>query len=231
MTASEVASQVEGVEQALQRGLAEAANYAPTHADWLAKSWHGYVLENATSSAEAAELTNGSISGGGNGEDATFPEDLSVNPRTGVDVKILRSVALTLTEGPGPELEATGFKVHPIVMEHHAKQRAMLRKPLSAKDRKNTSLGEAAARSGNLDSEARKVAADAGSCLPTSGEVDWALAESLAFGTLALKGHPVRLTGQDSERGTFGQRHAVIHDQALALDEKGNQVWPLSFVV
>ncbi|RIA56376.1 2-oxoglutarate dehydrogenase E1 component [Dichotomicrobium thermohalophilum] len=47
-----------------------------------------------------------------------------------------------------------------------------------------------------------------------SGEgIDWATAESLAFGTLLKEGFPVRLSGQDSERGTFSQRHAVIVDQ------------------
>ncbi|MBI1386036.1 MAG: 2-oxoglutarate dehydrogenase E1 component [Rhizobiales bacterium] len=43
--------------------------------------------------------------------------------------------------------------------------------------------------------------------------VDWAMAEHLAFGTLLKEGFPVRLSGQDSERGTFSQRHAVITDQ------------------
>jgi 2-oxoglutarate dehydrogenase E1 component len=42
--------------------------------------------------------------------------------------------------------------------------------------------------------------------------IDWAAAEQLAFATLALEGVPVRLSGQDTERGTFGQRHAVLHD-------------------
>lgn len=42
--------------------------------------------------------------------------------------------------------------------------------------------------------------------------VDFAFAEALAFGSLALEGTPVRLTGQDSERGTFNQRHAVLVD-------------------
>jgi 2-oxoglutarate dehydrogenase E1 component len=42
--------------------------------------------------------------------------------------------------------------------------------------------------------------------------LDWAAAEALAFATLAQEGHPVRLSGQDSERGTFSQRHAVLHD-------------------
>jgi 2-oxoglutarate dehydrogenase E1 component len=44
-------------------------------------------------------------------------------------------------------------------------------------------------------------------------EVDWATAEALAFGTLLNEGHPVRLSGQDSGRGTFSQRHAVLVDQ------------------
>ncbi|MEC8091461.1 MAG: 2-oxoglutarate dehydrogenase E1 component, partial [Pseudomonadota bacterium] len=44
--------------------------------------------------------------------------------------------------------------------------------------------------------------------------IDWATAEHLAFGSLLLEGDPVRLSGQDSCRGTFSQRHAVLVDQA-----------------
>ncbi len=43
--------------------------------------------------------------------------------------------------------------------------------------------------------------------------VDWAMAEALAFGTLVREGFKVRLSGQDSERGTFSHRHAVLMDQ------------------
>ncbi len=43
--------------------------------------------------------------------------------------------------------------------------------------------------------------------------VDWGLAEHLAFGTLAAEGYPIRLSGQDVERGTFSQRHSVLIDQ------------------
>jgi 2-oxoglutarate dehydrogenase E1 component len=43
--------------------------------------------------------------------------------------------------------------------------------------------------------------------------IDWATGEALAFSSLLLDGHPVRLSGQDSERGTFSQRHSVLHDQ------------------
>ncbi len=47
--------------------------------------------------------------------------------------------------------------------------------------------------------------------------IDWATAEALAFGTLVTEGFRVRLSGQDCERGTFSQRHAVLMDQ---LNEK-----------
>ncbi|KAK4701567.1 hypothetical protein P7C70_g4663, partial [Phenoliferia sp. Uapishka_3] len=43
--------------------------------------------------------------------------------------------------------------------------------------------------------------------------IDYSTAEALAFGTLALEGNHVRVSGQDVERGTFSQRHAVLHDQ------------------
>ncbi|RWO01095.1 2-oxoglutarate dehydrogenase E1 component [Mesorhizobium sp.] len=47
-----------------------------------------------------------------------------------------------------------------------------------------------------------------------SGEgIDWSTAEALAFGAILLDGNPVRLSGQDSERGTFSQRHSVLYDQ------------------
>jgi 2-oxoglutarate dehydrogenase E1 component len=48
----------------------------------------------------------------------------------------------------------------------------------------------------------------------TDGQnIDMATAEALAFGTLCMEGHHVRVSGQDVERGTFSQRHAVLHDQ------------------
>jgi 2-oxoglutarate dehydrogenase E1 component len=42
--------------------------------------------------------------------------------------------------------------------------------------------------------------------------IDWAHAEALAYGSLLAEGTPIRLTGQDTERGTFSQRHLVLHD-------------------
>jgi len=48
--------------------------------------------------------------------------------------------------------------------------------------------------------------------LANGGPADWAFGEALAFGTLALEGTPVRLSGQDSGRGTFSQRHLAFYD-------------------
>ncbi len=56
-----------------------------------------------------------------------------------------------------------------------------------------------------LDSKRRMI--------DTGENIDWATAEALAFGTLLLDGHPVRLSGQDCGRGTFSQRHSVLTDQ------------------
>jgi 2-oxoglutarate dehydrogenase E1 component len=53
--------------------------------------------------------------------------------------------------------------------------------------------------------------------------IDWSTAEALAFGSLAIEKKHVRLSGQDVERGTFSQRHAVIHDQ-----ENEKQYTPLN---
>jgi len=48
------------------------------------------------------------------------------------------------------------------------------------------------------------------------GPIDWAFGEALAFGTLVLEGTPVRLSGQDSSRGTFSQRHLDFYDSETA---------------
>ncbi|WP_329270997.1 multifunctional oxoglutarate decarboxylase/oxoglutarate dehydrogenase thiamine pyrophosphate-binding subunit/dihydrolipoyllysine-residue succinyltransferase subunit [Streptomyces sp. NBC_01451] len=48
--------------------------------------------------------------------------------------------------------------------------------------------------------------------------IDWGMGETLAIGSLLLEGTPVRLSGQDSRRGTFGQRHAVLIDRVTGED-------------
>jgi 2-oxoglutarate dehydrogenase E1 component len=75
---------------------------------------------------------------------------------------------------------------------------------------------------------------------PGERSIDWATAEELAFATILADGVAVRLTGEDAERGTFSQRHAVLHDaetgrehiplQALPLAKAAFEIWnsPLS---
>src|SRR5258708_406948 len=62
--------------------------------------------------------------------------------------------------------------------------------------------------------------------LVKAGEIDWAAAESLAFASLLLQGKPLRLTGQDTERGTFSQRHPTFHDA-----EAGGMWTPMQHLV
>ena len=50
-------------------------------------------------------------------------------------------------------------------------------------------------------------------CWSCGEGIDWATGEALAFGSLLLEGHRVRFSGEDSQRGTFSQRHAVLVDQ------------------
>ena len=61
--------------------------------------------------------------------------------------------------------------------------------------------------------------------LEKAGSLDWAFGEALAFGTLVLEGTPVRLSGQDSGRGTFSQRHLAFYDS-----ETGRRYVPLAHV-
>lgn len=53
--------------------------------------------------------------------------------------------------------------------------------------------------------------------------LDWALGELLAYGSLAMEGHPIRLSGQDSERGTFSHRHA-----AYTIENTDQKYYPLA---
>jgi 2-oxoglutarate dehydrogenase E1 component len=66
------------------------------------------------------------------------------------------------------------------------------------------------------------------------GEIDWALGEAMAYGSLLLEGRPVRLSGQDSRRGTFSHRHATLVDFETSAEHtplkelgagKGSDFW------
>jgi 2-oxoglutarate dehydrogenase E1 component len=58
-----------------------------------------------------------------------------------------------------------------------------------------------------------RIISSRGKAVQEGKGIDWSTAEALAFGTLCLEGTHVRVSGQDVERGTFSQRHAVVHDQ------------------
>jgi 2-oxoglutarate dehydrogenase E1 component len=72
-----------------------------------------------------------------------------------------------------------------------------------------------------------------GKAVEEGKNIDYSTAEALAFGTLSLEGNHVRLAGQDVERGTFSQRHAVLHDQEtdekyVPLNQLGNNQAPMT---
>ncbi|THH06849.1 hypothetical protein EW145_g3798 [Phellinidium pouzarii] len=58
-----------------------------------------------------------------------------------------------------------------------------------------------------------RILTNRGKTVEEGTNIDWATAEALAFGSLVLEKNHVRVSGQDVERGTFSQRHAVLHDQ------------------
>jgi len=74
----------------------------------------------------------------------------------------------------------------------------------------------------NLNPKLKRNVAQRLKAVEEGGMLDWAHAEALAFASILSDGTPIRLTGQDSERGTFSQRHLVFHDY-----ENGRMVTPL----
>ena len=77
-----------------------------------------------------------------------------------------------------------------------------------------------------LHSRVAKVYADRLKMAAGELEMDWGFAENLAYATLLDEGFKLRLVGQDSARGTFFHRHAVLHDQ-----DDGQTYWPLRQLV
>ncbi|MFM2447036.1 MAG: hypothetical protein RI936_1483, partial [Pseudomonadota bacterium] len=74
-----------------------------------------------------------------------------------------------------------------------------------------------------------KVLADRRAMGEGKAPLDWGMGEHLAYASLVASGYPVRLTGQDSGRGTFTHRHAVLHDQNREKWDEGTYV-PLQHV-
>lgn len=59
----------------------------------------------------------------------------------------------------------------------------------------------------------KRILSGRGKAVESGEGIDWSTGEALAFGSLLLEGNHVRVSGEDVERGTFSQRHAVLHDQ------------------
>ncbi len=104
------------------------------------------------------------------------PKEFDKSPNTGVELKVLKEIALKLNNPP--------------------------------KDLKNFK-------------KAQKLLDDRNKMI-VNNKLDWAMAELLAYGTMVNEGHPVRLSGQDSERGTFSHRHS-----ALTIEDTDQKYIPL----
>ncbi|TVR97612.1 MAG: 2-oxoglutarate dehydrogenase E1 component [Rhodospirillales bacterium] len=65
----------------------------------------------------------------------------------------------------------------------------------------------------NVNRKALRLLSARRKMIDTGEGIDWSMGEALAFGTLLAEGVPVRMSGQDSRRGTFSQRHAALIDQ------------------
>ncbi|MBA2482744.1 MAG: 2-oxoglutarate dehydrogenase E1 component [Planctomycetes bacterium] len=78
----------------------------------------------------------------------------------------------------------------------------------------------------NIHPKIKRMAEDRGKIVASHGRIDWALGELLSIGSLLVDGIPARLSGQDSRRGTFSQRHSYWYDLKSRLRYK-----PLSHIV
>ncbi|HEY2632222.1 MAG TPA: multifunctional oxoglutarate decarboxylase/oxoglutarate dehydrogenase thiamine pyrophosphate-binding subunit/dihydrolipoyllysine-residue succinyltransferase subunit [Solirubrobacteraceae bacterium] len=147
------------------------------------------ILHQRLKARIAAAAEHGTV------EQSTGEYTLDRSPSPDVDTAVpadrIRELGLELLRTPEE------FTVHP--------------KLVKQLERRREALEEVANPAGTTG---EKSAGEGGG---TSGEkaparIDWAHAEALAFASLLTEGTPVRLTGQDTERGTFSQRHLVLHD-------------------
>jgi 2-oxoglutarate dehydrogenase E1 component len=134
-------------------------------------------------------------------EQATGEYQLDRSPSPEVDTSVaaerLRALGLELLRTP------EGFTVHPkLVKQLDRRREALADTPGGAPHGGGYPDGHTQGAQGK----------QAGAGGGRAGSIDWAHAEALAFASLLCEGTPVRLTGQDTERGTFSQRHLVLHD-------------------
>ncbi|MFI4977631.1 MAG: multifunctional oxoglutarate decarboxylase/oxoglutarate dehydrogenase thiamine pyrophosphate-binding subunit/dihydrolipoyllysine-residue succinyltransferase subunit [Solirubrobacterales bacterium] len=131
-------------------------------------------------------------------EHSTGEYQLDRSPSPDVDTAVpagrLRELGEELLRVPD------GFTVHPKLVKQLERRREAL-------------LADGNGASSNHGAGGTS-ASDGGPSAPgaSGARIDWAHAEALAFASLLTEGVPIRLTGQDTERGTFSQRHMVLHD-------------------
>ncbi len=144
-----------------------------------------------------AKIAAAAENGGGNGT-GEYQLDRSPSPevQTAVPAERLRELGNQLLRTPD------GFTVHPKLVKQLERRRAALQEP-------GGNGGRAGAGGGGGAVPGADAAVAEANDHP---RLDWAHAEALAFASLLTDGTPVRLTGQDTERGTFSQRHMVLHD-------------------
>ncbi|HTA96856.1 MAG TPA: multifunctional oxoglutarate decarboxylase/oxoglutarate dehydrogenase thiamine pyrophosphate-binding subunit/dihydrolipoyllysine-residue succinyltransferase subunit [Solirubrobacteraceae bacterium] len=127
----------------------------------------------------------------GNVNQSTGEYQLDRSPSPEVDTAVpaarVRELGLELLHTP------EDFTVHPKLVKQLERRRAALEQNGASDDDGGDSAGGASTEK-------------------APARLDWAHAEVLAFASLLTEGTPVRLTGQDTERGTFSQRHLVLHD-------------------
>jgi 2-oxoglutarate dehydrogenase E1 component len=109
------------------------------------------------------------------------------------------------------------------VRDHNEKWQAFMKQPWTAKYEPKLSKSELTNIAKQLEklpegfalqAQVAKVYAERAKMTVGESPINWGYAETLAYATLLKAGHPVRLSGEDSGRGTFSHRHSVLHDQA-----------------
>jgi multifunctional 2-oxoglutarate metabolism enzyme len=138
------------------------------------------------------------------GEEGTGEYQLDRSPSPDVDT----AVAAERLRRLGEEMLRTpeGFTVHPKLVKQLERRREAL------EDRPQAQVpAEAEAEAGRGGEGEDGISSSSARPQPQPA-IDWAHAEALAFASLLTEGTPIRLTGQDTERGTFSQRHMVLHD-------------------
>ena len=167
--------------------------------DQLAQSvWDNLTLLHQRLKARIAAAAE--QEGGGEHPTGEHQLDRTQSPdvSTAVPAARLRALGEELLRAP------EGFTVHPKLVKQLERRREAL-------DYEDAPAAGGSPAPSSTSSDGATLAPSAPSTPPAPG-IDWAHAEALAFASLLTEGTPIRLTGQDTERGTFSQRHMVLHD-------------------